>query len=78
MHDIHDVSDFRLHDDYSISLPSVGQRLMFSVLSCAHCSSIGGFLQLLTVSELRTIFFVSSQCVYIFDYLFLRGDILDK
>ena len=68
MHEIHYGSDFRLHDDYGISLPSVGQRLMFSVFSWAHCGSIGAFLQLLTVREWRTIFFVSSQYVYIFDY----------
>ena len=42
MHGIHDGSDFRLHDDYGISLPSVGQRLMFSVFNWAHCDSIGG------------------------------------
>ena len=42
MNDIHDGSDFRLHDDYGISLPSLGQHPMFSVLSWAHCGSIGG------------------------------------
>ena len=26
MNDIHDGSDFRLHDDYGISLPSLGQH----------------------------------------------------
>ena len=68
MHEIHYGSDFRLHDDYGISLPSVGQRLMFSVFSWARCGSIGAFLQLLTVREWGTIFFVSSQYDYIFDY----------
>ena len=29
MHEIHDGSDFRLHDDYGIALSSVGQGLMF-------------------------------------------------
>ena len=68
MHEIHNGSDFRLHDDYGISLTSVGQHLMFSVFSRAHCGLIGDFLELLTFSELRTIFFVSLQYVYIFDY----------
>ena len=31
MHEIHDWSDIRLDDDYGISLPSIGQRLMFSL-----------------------------------------------
>ena len=30
MHEIHGASDFRLHDDYGITLSSVGQRLMFA------------------------------------------------
>ena len=68
MHEIHAGPDIRLDDDYAISHPSVGQCLMFSVFSWAHCGSIGVFLKLLTVSELRTIFFVSWQYVYIFDY----------
>ena len=68
MHEIHDGSDFRLYDCCGISLPSVGQRLMFSVFSGACCGSSGVFLKLLTISELRTIFFVSSQFVYILDY----------
>ena len=49
MHKIHRGSDFRLHDDYGISLPSVGQRLMFSLFSLAHCGSMwwgGGSLTL--------------------------------
>ena len=68
MHEIHDVLDFRLHEDYGISLSLVGQRLMVSVFSWAHCVSIWFFLKLLTVSEFRTIVFVSSQYVYTFDY----------
>ena len=43
MHETHDGLDFRLHEDYGISLSSVGQRLMFSVFSWAHCVSIGVF-----------------------------------
>ena len=66
MHEIHDVSDFRLYEDYGMSLPSVGQRLIF-VFSWAHCDSTWVVLKLLTVSELRTNFFVSWQYVYIFD-----------
>ena len=38
MHDIHEGSDFRLHDDM------VGQRLIFSVFSLADCGSFGVFL----------------------------------
>ena len=41
MHAIDDGGDFRLHDDHGISLPSLGQRLMF-VFSLAHCGSTGG------------------------------------
>ena len=63
MHEIHDGSDIRLDDDYGVSLPSVGQGLMFSVFSQAHCGLIGVFLKLSTVSEFRTIFFVSWQYV---------------
>ena len=65
MHEIYYGLDFRLHEEYGISLSSVGQRLMFSVFSWAHCVSIGFSLKLLTVSELRT---VSKQYVYTFDY----------
>ena len=43
MHEIHGGSDFRTHDDYGISLSSVGQHLMFA-FSLAHCGSAGGFL----------------------------------
>ena len=68
MHETHDGLDFRLHEDYGISLLLGGQRLMFSVFSWAHCVSTGVFLKLLTVSELRTVVFVSSQHVYTFDY----------
>ena len=68
MHEIHDGLDFRLNADYGISLSSVDQRLMFSVFNWARCVSIWVFLKLLTVSELRTIVFVSSQYVYTFDY----------
>ena len=41
MHAIHDGADFRLHDEHGISLPSVGQRLMF-VFSWSHCGSTRG------------------------------------
>ena len=41
MHAIHDGSDFRLHNDHGISLPSVGQGLIL-VFSWAHCGSTGG------------------------------------
>ena len=41
MHAIYDGADFRLHDDYGISLPSVDQRLLI-VFSWAHCGSTGG------------------------------------
>ena len=68
MHEIYDRLDFRLHEDYGISLSSVGQRLMVSVFGWAHCFSIWCFLKLLTVSELRTIVFVSSQYANTFDY----------
>ena len=44
MHEIHEWSNFRLDDDYGISLPSVGQRLMFSVFSWAHCGSFFFFI----------------------------------
>ena len=40
MHKIHGGSDFRPHDDYGISLPSVGQHLMCA-FSLAHCGSAG-------------------------------------
>ena len=42
-HEIHGGSDLRPHDDYSISLPSLGQHLMFA-FSLAHCGSARGFL----------------------------------
>ena len=42
----------------SMTLSSVGQRLMF-VFSWAHCGSTGFFSLAPTVSELRRIFFVS-------------------
>ena len=64
MHGIPVGSDFRPHDDYSISLPSVGQHLMLA-FSLAHCGS-AGFLAL-TVSEWRSLFFVSLQYDYMFD-----------
>ena len=41
MHAVHDGADFRLHDNHGISLPSVGQRLVF-VFSRAHCGSTVG------------------------------------
>ena len=63
MHEVHYGSDLRLYDGYGISFPSVGQRLMF-VFSWAHCGSTG-FSLALTVSDSRTIFFVSWQYVYI-------------
>ena len=68
MHEIHYGSDFRLHDDYGISLPSVGQRLMFSVFSWAHCGSVGAFLQLLTVREWEPFSLFHHSMIYIFDY----------
>ena len=43
MHEIHGGSNFRPYDDYGISLPSVGQHLMFA-FSLAHRGSAGGFL----------------------------------
>ena len=63
MHAIQDRADFRLYDDHGISLPSVGQRLMF-VFSWAFCGStgVGGVsLAFEYVSELRIIFFVSGS-----------------
>ena len=48
-----------------ISLPSVGQHLMFA-FSLTHCGSAGFFLAL-TVSEWRSLFFVSLQYDYMFD-----------
>ena len=71
MHEIHGGSDFRLHDDYGITLLSMGQRLMF-VFSWAHCGSTSSaqlvfFSLALPVIELRAIFFVSWQYVYIFE-----------
>ena len=74
MHDIHDGSDFRLHDDYGISVPSVGEGLIFA-FSWVHCSSSCWFFSLgLTVRELRAIFF--AVCLY--NRLFPRGDTLDN
>ena len=66
MHEIHDGPGFRFHDDYGITLSSVGQRLMV-VFSWVHCGSTGLLSLALTVSEFRTIFFVSWQHVYLFD-----------
>ena len=43
MHEIHDGSDTRLDDDYRISLPSVGQRLMFIAFSWAAMAQLGFF-----------------------------------
>ena len=48
MHEIHDGSDFRLHVDYDISLPSAGQRLIV-VFSWAHCGSGPTVAQLFVV-----------------------------
>ena len=61
MHGIPVGSDFRPHDDYGISLPSVGQHLMFA-FSLAHCGSAA-----LTVTEWRNLFFVSLQYDFMFD-----------
>ena len=58
MHEIHGGSDAILYDDYDITPPSVDERLMF-VFIWANSSSIVSFSLALTVSELRTIFFVS-------------------
>ena len=51
MHEIPGGSDFRPHDDYDISPPSV----------------CWGFSLALTVSELKALFFISWQYDYIFD-----------
>ena len=40
MHEIYGGSDLRPHDDYGISLPLVGQHLVFA-FSLAHCGSAG-------------------------------------
>ena len=64
MLEIHSGSAFILHDDYGITLLSVGQRLMY-ILSWVHCGSTGIFLAL-TVSELRAIFLCpDSKFVYL-------------
>ena len=65
MHDFHDGLDFRLHDDYGISLPSVGQRLMF-LFSWLSPLWLNWVISLaLTVSELRTIsLFPGSMYIY--------------
>ena len=66
MLEIHGGSDFRLHDDSDITLSSVGQRLVF-VFSWVHCGSTVFFSLALTVIELRALFFVYWQYVYIFE-----------
>ena len=74
MHEIHGGSDFRLHDDYGITLSSVDQRLMFA-FSWVHRGSTA-----MTVGELKAIYFVSWQYVYIFDcfHVLIHCDTLDK
>ena len=62
----HGGSDFRLHDDYGITLSSADQRLMF-VFRWAPLWLNWVFSLALAVSELRALFCVSWQFVYISD-----------
>ena len=61
MHEIHGGPDFRPHDDYGISLPLIGQHLVFA-FSWAHCGSTVFFFSLaLTASVL----FPGSMFIYL-------------
>ena len=66
MHEIHGGPCFRLNDDPGIKLSSVGQCLVI-VFGWSHNGVTGCFFLILTVCELRAIFFVSSRYVYKFD-----------
>ena len=66
----------RLDDDYGISLPSVGQRLMFSVFSWARCGLIGIFFSSWLSVSWEPFSLFPGSVLYI--WLFPHGDILDK
>ena len=64
MHEIHGGPDLRPHDDYGISLPLIGQHLVFA-FSWAHCGSTV-FSLALTASELRALFFLFPGSILIY------------
>ena len=78
MHKIHGGKTSNSINDYGITLSSVGQGLMFP-FSWVHRGSARIFLAL-TVRDLRAIFLVSWQYVYIVDCfpVLIHCDTLDK